>query len=114
MSHRPGADSIIADRRLVITLVTLVVILPLCFPRELGALAWVSMAAVSLAPPCSLEMWHILLVQGWTWIFAWLHHEMQTMLSRTRPHNAMSISLQVTTVQTSCHLHRGRLLLRAS
>ena len=30
----------------MITLVTLVVILPLCFPRELGALAWVSMAAV--------------------------------------------------------------------
>jgi len=36
-----------ADRRLVITMITLVVILPLCFPRELGALAWVSMAAVS-------------------------------------------------------------------
>ena len=44
-----GADSIFADRRLVITLVTLVIILPLCFPRELGALAWVSMAAVRLA-----------------------------------------------------------------
>ncbi|CAK0787069.1 hypothetical protein CVIRNUC_010285 [Coccomyxa viridis] len=41
-----GADSIFADRRLVITLVTFVIILPLCFPRELGALAWVSMAAV--------------------------------------------------------------------
>ena len=48
-----GADSIIADRRLVITMVTLVVILPLCFPRELGALAWVSMAAVS--PSVSLS-----------------------------------------------------------
>ena len=45
-----GAESIIADRRLVITMVTLVVILPLCFPRELGALAWVSMAAVSYSP----------------------------------------------------------------
>ena len=44
-----GADSIFADRRLVITVVTFVVILPLCFPRELGALAWVSMAAVRLA-----------------------------------------------------------------
>ncbi len=46
----PGADSIFADRRLVITVITLVVILPLCFPRELGALAWVSMAAVSVSP----------------------------------------------------------------
>ena len=44
-----GADSIFADRRLVITIVTFAIILPLCFPRELGALAWVSMAAVSLA-----------------------------------------------------------------
>ena len=49
-----GADSVLADRRLVITVVTLVVILPLCFPRELGALAWVSMAAVSPAPPTGL------------------------------------------------------------
>ena len=45
-----GADSILADRRLVITVITLIVILPLCFPRELGALAWVSMAAVSASP----------------------------------------------------------------
>ena len=38
----------------MITLVTFVIILPLCFPRELGALAWVSMAAVRLAPLSAL------------------------------------------------------------
>ena len=49
MVMHAGADSIFADRRLVITIVTFAIILPLCFPRELGALAWVSMAAVRLA-----------------------------------------------------------------
>ena len=49
MVMHAGADSIFADRRLVITIVTFVIVLPLCFPRELGALAWVSMAAVRLA-----------------------------------------------------------------
>ena len=43
-----GADSVLADRRLVIAVLGLVVILPLCFPRELGALSWVSAAAVRL------------------------------------------------------------------
>ena len=38
----------LADRRLVIAVLGLVVILPLCFPRELGALSWVSAAAVRL------------------------------------------------------------------
>ena len=41
-----GADSILADRRIIITAITLIIIMPLCFPRELGALAWVSIAAV--------------------------------------------------------------------
>lgn len=41
-----GADSLLADRRLVIAVLGVVVVLPLCFPRDLGALAWVSAAAV--------------------------------------------------------------------
>ena len=45
----------------MITLVTFVIILPLCFPRELGALAWVSMAAVRLALVSALL---VILVQG--------------------------------------------------
>ena len=44
-----GADSILADRRIIISAITLIVIMPLCFPRELGALAWVSIAAVRAA-----------------------------------------------------------------
>ena len=48
LSLLAGADSVLADRRLVIAVVGLVVILPLCFPRELGALSWVSAAAVRL------------------------------------------------------------------
>ena len=59
-----GADSIFADRRLVITIVTFVVILPLCFPRELGALAWVSMAAVRLGPMSALLPVLAEMVQG--------------------------------------------------
>lgn len=45
-----GDGSVLADRRLVIATLGLLVVLPLCFPRELGALAWVSMAAVRLRP----------------------------------------------------------------
>ena len=41
-----SADSTLADRRLIIVVVALLVILPMCLPRDLGALAWVSMAAV--------------------------------------------------------------------
>ena len=41
-----GEGSVLADRRLVITTIGLLVVLPMCFPRDLGALAWVSMAAV--------------------------------------------------------------------
>lgn len=40
------ADSVLADRRLIISGIGLLVILPMCFPRNLGALAWVSVAAV--------------------------------------------------------------------
>lgn len=36
----------LADRRLIITFIGVVVILPMCFPRQLGALAWVSIGAV--------------------------------------------------------------------
>jgi len=36
----------LADRRLVIAALGVVVVLPLCFPRDLGALSWVSAAAV--------------------------------------------------------------------
>ncbi|KAK9804447.1 hypothetical protein WJX73_002133 [Symbiochloris irregularis] len=39
-------DGALADRRLIIAAAGLIIILPMCFPRELGALAWVSMAAV--------------------------------------------------------------------
>ncbi|EIE22920.1 hypothetical protein COCSUDRAFT_47742 [Coccomyxa subellipsoidea C-169] len=41
-----GDGSFLADRRFVITTIGLLLILPMCFPRDLGALAWVSMAAV--------------------------------------------------------------------
>ncbi|BDA50337.1 Putative sodium-coupled neutral amino acid transporter 7 [Coccomyxa sp. Obi] len=41
-----GDESFLADRRFVITTIGMLLILPMCFPRELGALAWVSMAAV--------------------------------------------------------------------
>ena len=41
-----GADGVLADRRLLIALIGLLVILPMCFPRNLGALAWVSVLAV--------------------------------------------------------------------
>lgn len=41
-----GEGSLLADRRLVIATLGMLVVLPMCFPRELGALAWVSMAAV--------------------------------------------------------------------
>ena len=51
-----GADSVLADRRLVIAVVGLMVILPLCFPRELGALSWVSAAAVRL-PETATCVW---------------------------------------------------------
>lgn len=40
----------LADRRLVIATIGLLVVLPMCFPRDLGALAWVSMAAVGPTP----------------------------------------------------------------
>ena len=42
----PAADGVLADRRLLITGIGLLVILPMCFPRNLGALAWVSVSAV--------------------------------------------------------------------
>lgn len=57
-----GADSVLADRRLVIAVLGLVVILPLCFPRELGALSWVSAAAVRL-PETAACVW--VLVMTW-------------------------------------------------
>lgn len=41
----------LADRRLVIAVLGVAVVLPLCFPRDLGALAWVSAAAVRPADP---------------------------------------------------------------
>ena len=46
-----GDGSVLADRRLVIATIGLLVVLPMCFPRDLGALAWVSMAAVGLKCP---------------------------------------------------------------
>ena len=51
--RRSGADSVLADRRLVIAALGVVVVLPLCFPRDLGALSWVSAAAVRPARTCS-------------------------------------------------------------
>jgi hypothetical protein len=54
-SCNAGDGSFLADRRLVITTIGLLVILPMCFPRELGALAWVSMAAVCANPPPGLS-----------------------------------------------------------
>lgn len=35
-----------ADRRLIIVVLGLLVVLPMCFPRDLSALEWISMAAV--------------------------------------------------------------------
>ncbi len=43
---RVGPDSLLGDRRVVTSFLALFVITPMCFPRRLGALAWVSMAAV--------------------------------------------------------------------
>ena len=56
-----GDDSFLADRRLVITTIGLLLILPMCFPRDLGALAWVSMAAVR----AGLLVLHICLSAQW-------------------------------------------------
>lgn len=41
-----SADGVLADRRLLIAGIGLLVVLPMCFPRNLGALAWVSVGAV--------------------------------------------------------------------
>ena len=40
------AEGIWAERRVLITGIGLLVVLPMCFPRNLGALAWVSITAV--------------------------------------------------------------------
>ena len=44
---RVGPDSLLGDRRVVTSFLAIFVITPLCFPRRLGALAWVSMFAVA-------------------------------------------------------------------
>ena len=46
-NHAAGDHvGILADRRVVILLFSAFIITPLCMPRQLDALAWVSMAAV--------------------------------------------------------------------
>lgn len=44
--YQQFGDILLADRRLLITGFGLLVILPLCFPRNLSALEWISLAAV--------------------------------------------------------------------